>query len=156
MDKSKTYNNTNSGVLWAIPKKKDGKPEFSLIQRGKLNIDGNEMRIVGISRFNKDGERMVGIYREIGTIKKNNLKSGEKDPDAKGVVNNIVDNGGYTISAWKEEYGNGEEKNNYTSLKVRAFDSAQPDSNKNKYTPSDKGIYNDIDTSNLDTDEIPF
>ena len=79
MDKSKTYNNTNSGVLWAIPKKKDGKPEFSLIQQGKLNIDGNEMRIVGISRFNKDGERMVGIYREIGTIKKNNLKSGEKD-----------------------------------------------------------------------------
>ena len=78
MDKSKTYNNTNSGVLWAIPKKKDGKPEFSLIQQGKLNIDGNEMRIVGISRFNKDGERMVGIYREIGTIKKNNLKSGEK------------------------------------------------------------------------------
>ena len=116
MDKSKTYNNTNSGVLWAIPKKKDGKPEFSLIQQGKLNIDGNEMRIVGISRFNKDGVRMVGIYREIGTIK----------------------------------------KNNYTSLKVRAFDSAQPDSNKNKYTPSDKGIYNDIDTSDLDTDEIPF
>ena len=56
MDRSKTYNNTNSGVLWAIPKKKDdGKPEYNLIQQGKLNIDGNEMRIVGISRLNKDG-----------------------------------------------------------------------------------------------------
>ena len=154
MDRSKTYNNTNSGVLWAIPKKKDdGKPEYNLIQQGKLNIDGNEMRIVGISRFNKDGEPMVGIYREIGTIKKNNLKSGEKDPDAKGVVNNIVDKGGYTISAWKEEYGNGEEKNKYTSLKVRAFDSAQPDNSEKRETKSDS---NEIDTSGLESDEIPF
>ena len=154
MDRSKTYNITNSGVLWAIPKKKDdGKPEYNLIQQGKLNIDGNEMRIVGISRFNKDGEPMVGIYREIGTIKKNNLKSGEKDPDAKGVVNNIVDKGGYTISAWKEEYGNGEEKNKYTSLKVRAFDSAQPDNNEKTETKSDSG---EIDTSGLESDEIPF
>ena len=147
MDRSKTYNNTNSGVLWAIPKKKDdGKPEYNLIQQGKLNIDGNEMRIVGISRFNKDGEPMVGIYREIGTIKKNNLKSGEKDPDAKGVVNNIVDNGGFTCSAWKSV---SEKNNHYVSLKIRAFDE-RPEQQETTES-EDK----EIDTSNLD-DDIPF
>ena len=143
---SKTYDNTNSGVLWSIPKDNENKPEMSLIQQGKLNINGNEMRIVGIKRLNKDGQEMVGLYREIGTIKENAKKFSDKDPDAKGVVNNIVDDGGFTCSAWKSV---SEKNNHYVSLKIRAFDE-RPEQQETQES-EDK----EIDTSNLD-DDIPF
>ena len=144
---SKTYDNTNSGVLWSIPKDNENKPEMSLIQQGKLNINGNEMRIVGIKRLNKDGQEMVGLYREIGTIKENAKKFSDKDPDAKGVVNNIVDNGGFTISAWKEI---SERKNAYVSLKVRAFQ--EDGSRKVEDKPENNNTDNDIKID----DDIPF
>ena len=80
MDNIKKYDNTNSGVLYTIPKDPNNEPEWKLIQQGKLNIDGNDMRIVGIKRLNKDGKEMVGIFREIGTIKENANKVNDKEP----------------------------------------------------------------------------
>jgi len=88
--------NTNSGILY---KNTD---EWKIIQQGKLNLEGEEHRIIGVSRKNKDGQPMVELYRAIGTLKANADKQGEKSPDAKGVVNKIMDQGAMTISAWKE------------------------------------------------------
>jgi hypothetical protein len=147
MDNIKKYDNTNSGVLYTIPKDPNNEPEWKLIQQGKLNIDGNDMRIVGIKRLNKDGQEMVGLYREIGTIKENAKKFSDNDPDAKGVVNNIVDNGGFTISAWKEI---SERKNAYVSLKVRAFQ--EDGSRKVEDKQDDNNQNNDIKID----DDIPF
>jgi hypothetical protein len=73
--------NTNSGILY---KNTD---DWQIIQQGKLNIDGEDHRIIGVKRKNKDGEPMVELYRAIGTLKANADKQGEKSPDAKGVVN---------------------------------------------------------------------
>ena len=49
--------NTNSGILY---KNTD---EWKVIQQGKLNLDGEEHRIIGVSRKNKDGQPMVELYR---------------------------------------------------------------------------------------------
>ena len=118
--------NTNSGILY---KNTD---DWKIIQQGKLNIDGEAQRIIGVSRKNKDGQPMVELYRAIGTLKKNENKQSEKSPNAKGVVNRVMDKGALTISAWKET---SEAGNPYTSLKVREFSSdssySDPNSERN-------------------------
>ena len=102
----------NSGVLF---KNTD---QWTIIQQGKLRVDNTEQRIIGIKRLNKDGKPIVELYRAIGTLKSNEDKQTEKSPDAKGVINKIVDNGAnenYTNDAEKQsEYGNNsnEEINN--------------------------------------------
>ena len=130
--------NTNSGILY---KNSD---DWKIIQQGKLNIEGEEQRIIGVSRKNKDGQPMVELYRAIGTLKKNEDKQSEKSPNAKGVVNKIRDSGAMTISAWKEI---SEAGNPYTSLKVREFssDSSYSDPNSERNT-----VYN----NSGDEDEI--
>ena len=130
--------NTNSGILY---KNSD---DWKIIQQGKLNIEGEEQRIIGVSRKNKDGQPMVELYRAIGTLKKNVDKQSDKSPNAKGVVNKIKDSGAMTISAWKEI---SEAGNPYTSLKVREFssDSSYGDPNSERNT-----VYN----NNGDEDEI--
>ena len=118
--------NTNSGILY---KNTD---DWKIIQQGKLNIDGEEQRIIGVSRKIKDGQPMVELYRAIGTLKKNEDKQSDKSPNAKGVVNRVMDKGALTISAWKET---SEAGNPYTSLKVREFSSdssySDPNSERN-------------------------
>ena len=133
-----TKDNTNSGILY---KNSD---DWKIIQQGKLNIEGEDQRIIGVSRKNKDGQPMVELYRAIGTLKKNEDKQSDKSPNAKGVVNKIKDSGAMTISAWKEI---SEAGNPYTSLKVREFssDSSYTDPNSERNT-----VYN----NNGDEDEI--
>tara|TARA_R110002020_G_scaffold8689_3_gene35343 strand:+ start:819 stop:1241 length:423 start_codon:yes stop_codon:yes gene_type:complete len=104
--------NTNSGIMY---KNTD---DWQIVQQGKLNLDGEEHRIIGVKRKNKDGQPMIEIYRAMGTLKANDDKQGDKSPDAKGVVNKIMDKGAMTISAWKET---SEAGNAYTSLKTREF-----------------------------------
>ncbi len=132
--------NTNSGILY---KNSDN---WQIIQQGKLNIDGDEQRIIGVSRKNKDGQPMVELYRAIGTLKKNQDKQSEKSPNAKGVVNKIKDTGAMTISAWKET---SEAGNQYTSLKVREFssDSTYTDPNSERNT-----VYNNDGDSDDELD----
>ena len=130
--------NTNSGILY---KNTD---EWKIIQQGKLNLEGEEHRIIGVSRKNKDGQPMVELYRAIGTLKKNEDKQSDKSPNAKGVVNKVMDKGAMTISAWKET---SEAGNAYTSLKVREFssDSSYSDPNSERNVLHKEEIDDDID-----------
>ena len=132
--------NTNSGILFR------NSDNWQIIQQGKLNIDGDEQRIIGVSRKNKDGQPIVELYRAIGSLKKNQDKQSEKSPNAKGVVNKIKDTGAMTISAWKETSESG---NQYTSLKVREFssDSTYTDPNSERNT-----VYNNDGDSDDELD----
>jgi len=130
--------NTNSGILY---KNTD---DWKIIQQGKLNIEGDEQRIIGVSRKNKDGQPMVELYRAIGTLKKNEDKQSDKSPNAKGVVNKVMDKGAMTISGWKET---SEAGNPYTSLKVREFssDSSYSDPNSERNVLHKEETDDDID-----------
>ena len=108
---TKQYDETNRGVLFNISE------DWSLTQQGKININGESLRVIGVKRLNKEGKEIIELYRAMGTLKKAE-KNGEKDPDAKGVVNALVDKGAMIISAWKE---NSERGNKYISLRLREF-----------------------------------
>jgi len=142
----------NSGVLF---KNTD---QWTIIQQGKLRVDNTEQRIIGIKRLNKDGKPIVELYRAIGTLKSNEDKQTEKSPDAKGVINKIVDNGAMTISAWKETSERG---NSYTSLKCRDFSDNENFTNdaekQSEYgNNGNEEINNEEPTSGDLDDEIPF
>ena len=140
MDNIKKYDETNKGVLFSIPKStspdgEEKKPEWELIQQGKLNINGDQLRVVGIKRLNQKGEEIVELYRAMGTLKRAD-QINEKDPYAKGVVNALVDKGAMIISAWKEQSERG---NKYISLKIRDFaDSTGYEPKEQKQSSNDK------------------
>lgn len=134
---TKQYDETNRGVLFNISE------DWSLTQQGKININGESLRVIGVKRLNKEGKEIIELYRAMGTLKKAD-KNGEKDPDAKGVVNALVDKGAMIISAWKE---NSERGNKYISLRLREFSNDNPNqqqSNNNQSTSSTDEIA-DID-----------
>ena len=121
--------------------------DWTIIQQGKLIIENTEQRIIGVKRLNKDGKPIVELYRAIGTLKSNEDKQSEKSPDAKGVINKLLDKGALTISAWKETSDKG---NAYTSLKCREFSNDYNQDNKSK----DEEVTNQ--TIVEDSDEIPW
>ena len=131
----------NSGILF---KNSD---DWTIIQQGKLIIENTEQRINGVKRLNKEGKPIVELYRAIGTLKSNEEKQSEKSPDAKGVINKLLDKGALTISAWKET---SEKGNAYTSLKCREFSNDYNQDNKSK----DEEVTNQ--TIVEDSDEIPW
>ena len=134
MDNTKTYDQTNRGALFNITST-DGEPDWKLIQQGKLNINGDQLRVIGIKRLNQKGEEIVELYRAMGTLKRAD-QINEKDPYAKGVVNALVDKGAMIISAWKEQSERG---NKYISLKLRDFaDSTGYEPKQEKHSSNDK------------------
>tara|TARA_R100000935_G_scaffold54761_1_gene83951 strand:- start:310 stop:750 length:441 start_codon:yes stop_codon:yes gene_type:complete len=123
---TKQYDETNRGVLFNISE------DWSLTQQGKININGESLRVIGVKRLNKEGKEIIELYRAMGTLKKAE-KNGEKDPDAKGVINALVDKGAMIISAWKE---NSERGNKYISLRLREFSNDGQSQNKQSFDQS--------------------
>ena len=112
---SQKFDQTNKGRLFFL----DEKEAWTIKYQGKLNLDGDQQRVIGVSRKNAEGQYITEVYKAIGTLKQNHNKVSENDPDAKGVVNKISNVGAMQISAWKST----SEKGNVTvSLSVRNFD----------------------------------
>jgi len=141
MDNTKKYDETNRGVLFNISST-DGEPDWKLIQQGKININGDQLRVIGIKRLNQKGEEIVELYRAMGTLKKADQVN-EKDPYAKGVVNALVDKGAMIISGWKEQSERG---NKYISLRLRDFS----DNTGYETKQENPDIRKDVDTSALE------
>ena len=109
----KIYDETNKGRLF----NNDDKWQISV--QGKLNISGENHRIIGIKRLNKDNQPIVELYRAIGTLKEQPQKTLHTEPDFKGVINKIQNSGSATISAWRQVSDRG---NHTVSLSIRDFD----------------------------------
>ena len=139
---TKQYDETNRGVLFNISE------DWSLTQQGKININGESLRVIGVKRLNKEGKEIIELYRAMGTLKKAE-KNGEKDPDAKGVVNALVDKGAMIISAWRE---NSERGNKYISLRLREFSNDGNMQNKQVSQQTEQTSSNNIDDKIEDID----
>ena len=123
--KAKKYDETNQGRLF---KNTDG---WKVTHQGKINFDGEEHRIIGVARLNKDKQPITELYKAMGTLKEKE-KTKEDSPDAGGVVNVIKDVDTRFISAWKKTtQGNyGQDENQYINLAVNSFDSKKVEENK--------------------------
>ena len=128
---SQKFDQTNKGRLFFL----DEKDAWTIKYQGKLNLDGDQQRVIGVSRKNAEGQYITEVYKAIGTLKQNHNKVSENDPDAKGVVNKISNVGAMQISAWKST----SEKGNVTvSLSVRNFD--EPKQQTEQQESTDNGL----------------
>ena len=128
---SQKFDQTNKGRLFFL----DEKEAWTIKYQGKLNLDGDQQRVIGVSRKNAEGQYITEVYKAIGTLKQNHNKVSENDPDAKGVVNKISNVGAMQISAWKST----SEKGNVTvSLSVRNF--YEPKQQTEQQESTDNGL----------------
>ena len=109
----KVYDETNRGRLF------NNDQNWEISVQGKLNINGDNNRIIGVKRLNKDNQPIVEIYHAIGTLKEVTQKVQYNDPDFKGVINKMQNSGSMSISAWRQVSDRG---NHTVSLSVRDFD----------------------------------
>jgi lipopolysaccharide export LptBFGC system permease protein LptF len=145
---TKTKDYTNKGKLWTNYDK------WTIILQGKVNIDGNEQRIIGVKRKNSRGELITDIFTSIGTLKKNEncmkdfyQENEEGPPNSKGVVSNLIPNGTFGISAWKNERDGKPE----VTLEIQSFnDKDMPVKDVNEDV--ENSVQNDPELN----DEIPF
>jgi len=135
------YDNSNSGALF------QNNEGWTIIQQGKINIEGEDKRIIGVKRNNKEGQPIVELYTSIGTLKQNaDKREDSNDPDAKGVIEHLKPSGAKRISAWKKTSNAG---NSFTSLACQDFTgdvSNTPD-------PTELSV---ATAEPMDDDEIPF
>lgn len=55
-------------------------PTQRLILQGKINVDGNDMKIVNIMDETRDGKQIIEVYQKVGVLFQNdNTKEGAPD-----------------------------------------------------------------------------
>jgi hypothetical protein len=98
------YDNTNSGAAF--------KPFDTqrMILQGKLNVDGNDKKIILVADQTKAGMKIVEVYQKFGVMFENDKKGNEKAPDYSGPI----DDTGLKIAGWKRA----KEDSKYMSLQV--------------------------------------
>jgi len=125
------YDNTNTGAAF--------KPfeEQKFILQGKLNMNGNDLRIALIKTKTKDGREIIEVYTKSGVLFSNN-KTSENQPDYSGPVEMQHVVGEMRVAAWKKA----KDGSPYLSFQASS--------------DQDKGAASAPAASGLDDDNIPF
>tara|TARA_R100001369_G_scaffold72033_1_gene99987 strand:- start:64 stop:483 length:420 start_codon:yes stop_codon:yes gene_type:complete len=132
------YDNTNKGALWNI------KEDYKVVKNGTINMDGNDRRVIAVSRKNARGEPIISLYEEIGNLKKNESDN-EKSPTAKGILDVRKLESTKSVGVWKRNKKDGEE---FWSVSISDYSTGSD-------TIQTQDLDNTTITEDLD-DEIPF
>lgn len=85
------YDNTNKGAAF--------KPfdTQSLILQGKLNDNGNDMKIVLVRDKTRDGKTIIEVFEKVGVLFENDKKGNDAAPDYTGPINEFR-----RLAAWRK------------------------------------------------------
>ena len=134
------YDNTNSGALFELNEEAP-----KVVRQGKINIDGYDRRVMAINRKNAQGEDVMVLVQEIGTLKPNPSEN-EKAPNAKGIIEVNAPSKNMSIAVWKRESANGKK---YLSVKVQEYQPKVEDI-------TNQGMYTDNKENGFTEDDILF
>ena len=103
------YDNTNSGAVF--------KPfeTMKLILQGKVNIEGNDRKIVLVADKTKSDKKIIEVYQKVGVLFEEDKGDNEKRPDYSGPLENYATDKDMRIAAWKRQSDGG---NKYMSLQI--------------------------------------
>ena len=103
------YDNTNSGAVF--------KPfeTMKLILQGKVNIEGNDRKIVLVADKTKSDKKIIEEYQKVGVLFEEDKGDNEKRPDYSGPLEDYATNKDMRIAAWKRQSDGG---NKYMSLSI--------------------------------------
>ena len=96
------YDQTNKGALWKIQE------DYKVVRQGKINMNGNDRRVIAVSRKNAMGKPIVSLYEEIANIVPHEGNS-ENSPSAKGVIDVRKTDTTKSVGVWKKHKKDGEE-----------------------------------------------
>ena len=102
------YDNTNSGAAF--------KPfdTMRMILQGKMNIEGNDRKIVLVADETKNGKRLVEVYQKVAVLFEEDKGVNPSRPDYAGPVEDYATNKNMRIAGWKRQKDGG----NYMSLQI--------------------------------------
>ena len=102
------YDNTNSGAAF--------KPfdTMRMILQGKMNIEGNDRKIVLVADETKSGKRLVEVYQKVAVLFEEDKGDNPARPDYAGPVEDYATNKNMRIAGWKRD----KDGNNYMSLQI--------------------------------------
>jgi hypothetical protein len=102
------YDNTNSGAAF--------KPFDSqrMILQGKMNIEGNDRKVVMVADSTRDGKNIIEVYQKVAVLFDNDKKGNEAAPDYSGPIDEYATNKDMRIAAWKRQKDGG----NYMSMQI--------------------------------------
>lgn len=129
------YDNTNKGVMFRPY------PDQLFPLQGRLDIEGNERKIIAIKQpLTKGGEPVLVLYEQMGVLYPNDKKGNEKAPDYSGPLDSFAD---LRVAGWKGE----KDGRAFLQLKVSA---------KQSGNGSDGGRESAPAADSFPNDEIPF
>ena len=102
------YDNTNSGAAF--------KPfdTMRMILQGKMNIEGNDRKVVLVADETKNGKRLVEVYQKVAVLFEEDKGDNPSRPDYAGPVEDYATNRNMRIAGWKRQKDGG----NYMSLQI--------------------------------------
>lgn len=102
------YDNTNSGAAF--------KPfdTMKMILQGKINLEGNDRKVVMVADTTKSGMKIIEVYQKVGVLFENEKNGNENAPDYSGPVEDYAANKPMQIAGWKKD----KDGSNYLSLQI--------------------------------------
>ncbi len=103
------YDNTNSGAVF--------KPfeTMKMILQGKVNIEGNDRKVVLVADKTKSDKKIIEVYQKVGVLFEEDKGDNEKRPDYSGPLEDYATDKDMRIAAWKRQSDGG---NKYMSLQI--------------------------------------
>lgn len=103
------YDNTNSGAVF--------KPfeTMKMILQGKVNIEGNDRKVVLVADKTKSDKKIIEVYQKVGVLFEEDKGDNEKRPDYSGPLEDYATDKDMRIAAWKKQSDGG---NKYMSLQI--------------------------------------
>lgn len=103
------YDNTNSGAVF--------KPfeTMKMILQGKVNIEGNDRKVVLVADKTKSDKKIIEVYQKVGVLFEEDKGDNEKRPDYSGPLEDYATDKDMRIAAWKRQSDGG---NKYLSLQI--------------------------------------
>ena len=127
------YDDTNTGAAF----KPVATQRLSL--QGKINIDGNERKVVCVADETKNGTRLIEVYEKVGVLFENDQKGNDKAPNYSGPLEPYISSKPMQIAAWKKSSDNA---GNFLSMRLSEKQQQQQQQSRQQ--------------DDLHNDQIPF
>jgi len=138
------YDETNRGVFFKPH------PEQQMIGQGKLNIEGNDHRIVVVKeKMSRDGDPVRNVYMRVGVLFDNDKQGNDKAPDMTGPLDQPAN---WRLAGWIGQTQNG---TSYCSLSAQEKQQKQQDQGTPAGNTQQDQQSGDPFGGSID-DEIPF
>jgi hypothetical protein len=102
------YDNTNTGAAF------QPFDTMKMILQGKVNLEGNDRKVVLIADETKSGMRIIEMYQKVCVLFENDKNGNDSAPDYSGPMEDYAADKPMQVAGWKKQ----KDGNNYLSMNI--------------------------------------